>query len=381
MLVDGVDPHGKQQLRDSTTLGLGGAIEDWRQVSELQEIRQAFHDAKTQKLPLFILGGGSNLLASDRGFRGIVLSLQLKGISLSPQSAESSSLAHLKSASPEANHSTAKRDEVVACAGESWDDLVSWSIAEGYSGLECLSGIPGTVGAAPIQNIGAYGVELSQYLSWVEVYDSEQDELLRFDNKECLFAYRDSRFKQELGRFVILRIALLLDKSPPKLPRYSDLNKLQLEQPTALQIRNAVLEVRRSKSMLGRQLLDPSDPNGRNAGSFFTNPILPSEKVEQLVAQYPNLPRFAGPPGYEKIAAAWLIQEAGFPAGTRRETVGTSTKHSLCLVCYDGANAQQLIAYAAEIVAAVQEKFAVHLEMEPRLIGFDPSEIPNILLS
>lgn len=303
--------------------------------------------------PLFVLGGGSNLLVADQGYDGLVLAIRSRGVSL-------------------------RRDgdavRVAAAAGEPWDDLVARCVDEGLAGIECLSGIPGQVGATPIQNVGAYGQEVSDTLVAVHAYDRERGERVSLHPEDCAFAYRDSAFKSRWpGRHVILSVEFRLRPGPPAPPRYGELTAaLGDEPPTLPRLRALVIELRRRKGMV----LDDADPDTRSAGSFFTNPILTpeawvalQERVAPGLRPGERIPSFDGGAGRTKVAAAWLIERAGFPRGFQRGGAAISSRHALALV-NRGGTAADVLALAREIQQGVRETFGVELTPEPVLLGF-----------
>jgi UDP-N-acetylmuramate dehydrogenase len=303
--------------------------------------------ARGRSLPLHVLGGGSNVLVADAGFPGLVAHITIRGVSFQ----ELGNGAVL----------------VEAGAGESWDALVAESVARGLSGIECLSGIPGTVGGAPIQNVGAYGQETAETLVAVECLERERLERVTFGRDECAFAYRMSRFKgADRDRYVVLGVRLRLVRGARPGLRYAELaaavarrGGIEALEPAAsvALVRDAVLELRRGKSMV----LDPADPNTRSVGSFFMNPILSKEAFAALERRW-HPPSFPADHGV-KVPAAWLVEQAGFRKGYARGGVGLSTRHALALVNRGGTTAE-LLALADEIERAVFEKFAVRLERE-----------------
>jgi UDP-N-acetylmuramate dehydrogenase len=248
-------------------------------------------------------------------------------------------------------------------AGEPWDDLVARTVAERLAGMEALSGIPGSTGATPVQNVGAYGQEVAQTITAVAVFDRAEKRERVLSPAECGFAYRDSRLKREPGRFVVLDVTFAL--VPGELSRpvgYAELARalgVEVGEPAPLDdVREAVLRLRRGKGMV----LDPADPDSRSAGSFFTNPVVPAERAVEGCPSWP-----AGD-GRVKLSAAWLVQAAGFGRGTRDGRVGTSSRHSLALTTEPGATSAELMAYAGRIVAAVRERFGVTLVPEPTAV-------------
>jgi UDP-N-acetylmuramate dehydrogenase len=326
------------RLADLTTLALGGPVERLVEAETAAELVAAVREADEAGRPLLVLGGGSNLVAPDDGWPGDVVAVRNRGISRAG-------------------------NELVVQAGEDWDDLVAFTVADGLAGVEALSGIPGSTGATPVQNVGAYGQEVAQTITAVRVYDRAEKAERTLTPAECGFAYRDSRLKREPGRFVVLDVTFALDESPHSRPvGYAELaRRLDVaigDTAPLADVREAVIALRRGKGMV----LDPSDPDSRSAGSFFTNPVVPAEKAVDGCPSWP-----AGD-GLVKLSAAWLVQHAGFGRGTRDGKVGTSSRHSLALTTEPGATAAELLAFADRIVVAVQSRFGVTLDREPTAV-------------
>jgi UDP-N-acetylmuramate dehydrogenase len=326
------------RLADLTTLALGGPVERLVEAETAAELVAAVREADEAGRPLLVLGGGSNLVAPDDGWPGDVVAVRNRGISRAG-------------------------NELVVQAGEDWDDLVAFTVADGLAGVEALSGIPGSTGATPVQNVGAYGQEVAQTITAVRVYDRAEKAERTLTPAECGFAYRDSRLKREPGRFVVLDVTFALDESPHSRPvGYAELaRRLDVaigDTAPLADVREAVIALRRGKGMV----LDPSDPDSRSAGSFFTNPVVPAEKAVDGCPSWP-----AGD-GLVKLSAAWLVQHAGFGRGTRDGKVGTSSRHSLALTTEPGATAAELLAFADRIVVAVQSQFGVTLDREPTAV-------------
>ena len=294
--------------------------------------------------PVLVLGGGSNLLfAADPP--GIVLAMETRGIAVAGDD----------------GHAVRVR----ADAGVDWHALVQWTLAKGLSGLENLALVPGTVGAAPIQNIGAYGVELDQCVDAVEAFDRHARRFVRLGREDCGFSYRDSRFKHETGRWVVTAVELLLSRTPQLRLDYAgigaELAAMGVDAPTPVQVAEAVCRIRR------RKLPDPARTG--NAGSFFKNPIVATEVADRLRGKQPALPTFdAGRDGLRKLSAAWLIDACGWK-GHRDGDAGVSADHALVLVNHGSATGAQLLALARDIAASVLQRFGVALEPEPRIIG------------
>jgi UDP-N-acetylmuramate dehydrogenase len=334
-------------LADLTTLGIGGPIDRLLEVTTRAELVAAVRDADDAGRPLLVLGGGSNVVAPDAGWPGDVVLVRTRG--------------------------TARRDahdavELEVEAGEPWDDLVAHTVSAGLAGMEALSGIPGSTGATPVQNVGAYGQEVAAMITAVQVYDRAAGVERTFGPAELGFAYRDSRLKQQPGAFVVLAVTFALRRSPMSSPvSYAELAGalgVELGDTAALaDVRNAVLQLRRGKGMVW----DPADPDSRSAGSFFTNPVVP---VAAAVEGCPSWPAGVGADGAEqvKLSAGWLVQHAGFGRGTRVGRVGTSSRHSLALTTEPGATAAELMAFADQVVAGVRERFGVTLVPEPTTV-------------
>ena len=326
------------RLAELTTLAVGGPIDRLIEVGDAEELVAAVRDADESGRPLLLLGGGSNLVAPDEGWPGDVVAVRSRGI-------------------------TRNGDELTVAAGHDWDELVAATVEQELAGMEALSGIPGSTGATPVQNVGAYGQEVAQTITAVRIYDRAGKEERVLSPAQCEFDYRDSRLKREPGRFVVLDVTFAL--VPGALSRpvgYAELARrlgVEVGQVAPLaEVRAAVLELRRGKGMV----LDPADPDSRSAGSFFTNPVVP---VEQAVDGCPSWP--AGE-GLVKLSAAWLVQSAGFGRGTRQGHVGTSSRHSLALTTEDGATAAELLEFAGRIVEAVRDRFGVTLVPEPTAV-------------
>jgi UDP-N-acetylmuramate dehydrogenase len=326
------------RLADLTTLGVGGPVDRLVEVTDAAELVAAVREADEAGRPLLVLGGGSNVIAPDEGWPGDVVAVRSRGIRRTGSALE-------------------------VAAGEDWDELVALAVAEGLAGIEALSGIPGSTGATPVQNVGAYGQEVAQTVAAVRVYDRAEKAERTLTPAECGFAYRDSRLKREPGRFVVLEVAFALHAGQESRPvSYAELARaldVELGETAPLaDVREAVLALRRGKGMV----LDPADPDSRSAGSFFTNPIVPAARAVEGCPSWP-----AGD-GLVKLSAAWLVQQAGFDRGTRAGRVGTSSRHSLALTTEPGATAAELLGYADRVAAAVRERFGVELVREPTAV-------------
>jgi UDP-N-acetylmuramate dehydrogenase len=345
-------------LAPLSTLGVGGTARHYARVSSDDEVRAAVEWARARDLPLFVLGGGSNVVLSDESHPGLVLHMSARGV-----------------------ESTRHGDdvEVTAQAGEPWDGLVASAVAQGWAGVECLSGIPGLVGATPIQNVGAYGQDVSETVTWVEGLDLTTGRIERIAREACAFAYRDSRFKSaDKGRFIVLRVAYGLRAGGPPAVRYAELARNLQEQgldaPSLAQVRETVIALRRRKSMV----LDPQDPNARSVGSFFTNPIVATDVADALevalrrdgvIKEDEHPPRFPAGDGHVKLSAAWLIERSGLAKGYQRGNVGLSSRHTLAIVNRGGAAASEVVGLAREVRDRVRARFGVSLVPEPVFVN------------
>ena len=337
------------RLSDHTTLHLGGPACSWVTATTEDELTEA---VRTADGPVLILGGGSNLVVCDEGFPGTVVRVATRGITFTNAGDEA---------------------EVTVAAGEPWDAVVAAAIDAGLAGLECLSGIPGSAGATPIQNVGAYGAEVAEVVTTVRVFDRLTAVTSVIPNEACHFAYRTSLLKRIPDRYVVLSVTFRLPVSKLSGPvRYPDLaSELGVqtgEQAAAAEVRSAVLNVRRRKGMV----LDPADPDTRSAGSFFTNPVIPAEHYARLAAAAAGqVPKYDAGDGQVKVPAAWLIENAGFTRGYAITPGGAriSTKHTLALVNPGDATTAGLIDLARTIRDGVHAAFGVTLSPEPTLIG------------
>ena len=354
-------------LAPLTTLGVGGEARFFLDASTEEQIEGALEWAEKHGVSVTILGGGSNMLVCDGGVDGLVIRVRLRGIE-----------------EREAPGDPAR----VLCqvgAGEEFDRFVVHAIESGYGGLECLSGIPGYIGATPVQNVGAYGQEISDTVVAVRVMDRTTRRTERFDNAACRFAYRSSMFKeQERDRYVILAVDFVLTPGGAPRVRYPEITRelsLRGGDPNSLaDVRAVVLAVRRSKSMV----IDDADPNHRSAGSFFVNPVVSAELANEIEARARALAFEAQPmPRYPvgeriKLSAAWLIERAGFTKGTIEGAVGISTRHALAIVNRGGATAADILGFARRVRDAVDEAFGVKLAAEPVLVGFADEQAASL---
>lgn len=340
-------------LAPFTTLKIGGKARFFVSASSGDEVAAAFNHAKVNGLPLFVLGGGSNVLIADEGFDGLVLQVALKGIT-----------------------SAWEKDGtgyVAAQAGEDWDDFVGFCVGRDLQGLECLSGIPGFVGGTPVQNVGAYGQEVSESIVSVHVFDRVQGEVKTLTNADCGFSYRTSIFNTvEKERYIVLSVTYALSTGGAPKIVYKDLiEHFGDKRPTLPETREAVINIRRAKSMV----IDAGDPNSRSAGSFFKNPVVSSEefaRVEKVAEElgFGSVPSFPAGEGLIKIPAAWLIERSGFSKGYEYGQAALSTKHTLALVNRGFACASDIIALKDLIQARVYREFSIQLQTEPVFIGF-----------
>ena len=339
-------------LAPLTTMGVGGPARFFVEASTAEEVREAIGYAKSRNLPLFILGGGSNLIVSDAGWPGLVLKVSLLGIN------------HRH------GHGTAYFD---VGAGEDWDSFVAATVQHHCAGIECLSGIPGSVGGTPVQNVGAYGQEVAETIDSVVALHVESGEEEEFEKSDCGFGYRSSIFNTSArGRYVILRVTYALVHDGHPRVTYADLKKHFAggAEPTLAEVREAVRRIRASKGML----LTPGDPDARSAGSFFKNPVLTENEFESLKRkaserglEIPNYPALAA---RRKVSAAWLVEQSGFSKGFGNGHVGISRKHALAIVNRGGATAAEVVELKNEIQARVQQQWEIQLEPEPVLLGF-----------
>ena len=338
-------------LAPFTTFGIGGPARWFVEALSEEDVVLAADWAREQGLPLFVLGGGSNLLVADSGFDGLVLHVGLRGI---------------QTQDGDGNEVIFQVD-----AGEDWEYFVRRSIESDCGGLECLAGIPGTVGGTPVQNVGAYGQEVSSVIERVRAIDLREGGCVEFGASECGFGYRCSRFNSlDRGRYVVTRVDYRLMRGGAPTLRYADLQRAFAgdTEPTLAEVAETVRRIRRGKGML----LVEGDPDCRSAGSFFKNPIVDAEQVQRIATtEGKEPPRFpAGAEGLVKLPAAWLIEQAGFAKGFAMGAAGLSSRHTLALINRGGATAADVIALAERIRDAVAARFGIRLEREPVLLGF-----------
>lgn len=326
-----------EPLARRNTFRVGGEASSFLSVFDIADLKEGVAYAKAEHLPVFVLGEGSNVLIADRGFSGMVLHMGNAGVIWD------------------------EKGDTAVCvaeAGAHFDTVVAQAVEKGYAGMENLSGIPGTVGASPIQNIGAYGVEVREVVEWVEVFDQESNAVIRMESAQCAFSYRDSIFKSPEGKkYIVVRVAYRLHKNfEPKL-QYKDITEYFTDKPapTLADIRSAVLEIRARKF--------PDLSVYGCAGSFFKNPILSPSSFSALHASFPTIPSYPLQNGAVKIPAAWLIERFGWK-GKREGDVGAYHNHSLVIVNYGSATAREVQQFAQKIIDDVFEKTNVRLEPE-----------------
>ena len=344
------DVRESEPLAKLTTLGIGGNARWLLHASTADDVSRAHRWSESAAVPLFVIGGGSNLVIADEGFDGLVVHVDVRGRTLTTDGGDAL---------------------VTVGAGEPWDAVVSDCVGRGLAGLECLSGIPGTVGGTPIQNVGAYGQDVADSIDHVTAYDRQTCAVTRLTGVDCGFAYRTSRFKgADAGRFVILGVTYRLRPGSPT-STYPDivdhLSRTGVSSPDVADVRNAVLAVRRRKGMV----IDQSDPDTRSVGSFFMNPLVghaDRDRVAEVAGAQP--PAFAAGSERLKLPAAWLIERAGFRRGDGDGKVGISTKHTLALINRGGATARDVLRFASLIKRGVLDRFGISLRPEPVFVGF-----------
>lgn len=351
-------------LAPMTTLGIGGPARYFSDANTVDTLVEGVQWAEGKQLPVFVLGSGSNIVVADSGFPGLVLRVSIRGIG------------------------TRLRGDsaiVVVGAGEEWDPLVARCAAENWAGFECLSGIPGRVGATPIQNVGAYGQETSESLVSVEALDLATRKFIELSASECEFGYRTSRFKtRDRHRFVITRATYRLTLHGKPAIRYPELQHFLegrgISNPSLGDVREAVLAIRRRKAMV----IDPADPDSRSVGSFFVNPTVTPEEFEELKqlaarSDEGELPGFETRDGRIKLSAAWLIERAGIKRGYVHGNVGTSTKHALAIVNRGGGASREIVELKELIQSRVLDAFGIALTPEPMFVG-DQQNLPDASL-
>jgi len=342
-------------LAPFTTLGVGGPARFFASAADENHVAEALSFARARSLPVFTLGGGSNLVVADAGFPGLVIKIEIPGI----RPLDSDGL-------------------VVVGAGVEWDAFVQYCVSRDLAGVEALSGIPGTAGGAPVQNIGAYGQEARDTINSVRAWDTQLDKIVEFTRYECAFEYRSSIFNtSRAGRYIILQTEFALHPHGRPNVQYAELRKRFQDgaNPSIAEIRNAVMDIRKSKGMLVSQ----DDSDSRSAGSFFRNPVISRDEFATMehkaremgiITSSETIPSFDAPGGNVKLAAAWLIEHSGFPKGYEHGRAGVSTKHALALVNRGGATAVDIVNLMTLIKEQVTALFGVMLQPEPVFIGF-----------
>jgi UDP-N-acetylmuramate dehydrogenase len=342
-------------LAPLTTLNVGGPARYFIDAHSEHEVAEAVAFAFARKLPLFVLGGGSNLVISDNGWPGLVLKVSVAGVEFEGD-----------------------RQKMVfhAGAGENWDDLVALAVNKNCAGVECLSGIPGTVGGTPVQNVGAYGQEVSESITRVRALEIATGQTVALTNADCGFSYRSSIFNRtQRDKYIVLEVSYLLHRNGSPKIEYADLKKFfagNPETPTLQQVRDAVRSIRQSKAML----IVSGDEDCRSAGSFFKNPTVSAAQADRVqaivekLAPGNTLPRYPAGDGQVKLAAAWLVEQSGFHKGYSLGPVGISRKHTLAIVNRGGATAKDILALKDEIEKKVFDVWGVSLQPEPVFVGF-----------
>lgn len=341
-------------LAPLTTLGVGGRARWFLEATREEHVAMAAAWAREKDIRLLFLGGGSNLVISDAGFDGIVVHIALRGIDVA-------------AAVPGARQITWR-----VAAGEDWDHFVQRTVDQNCAGIECLAGIPGTVGGTPVQNVGAYGQEVSSTIAHIRAFDLATHTWEELASYDCRFSYRRSRFNTaHRGRYIITRVDFRLTPGGAPTLTYADLQRefAPDSHPTLAEVAATVRRIRQAKGML----LVEGDPDCRSAGSFFKNPVVTEESADHIAEiGGDKLPRYpAGEHGKVKIPAAWLIARAGFKKGYTRGAAGISSRHPLALINRGGATAKDILSLAGEIKSAVRSRFTVSLEMEPVLVGLE----------
>lgn len=331
-------------IKQYSTLRIGGQFRYFTVIQKVEDIKESYNFAKEKNIPIFILGGGSNIVFSDGVINVLVLKIEIKGFEIVREVED-----HI---------------DIKVGAGEIWDEIVSRTVDMGLSGFESLSAIPGTVGAGPVQNIGAYGAEVKDTIQEVEVFDIEKGNIIKLSNKDCKFGYRGSIFKnEEKGKYVIIGVIYRLLKSMPVIPNYLDVKKYFIENnintPTLKQIREVIIEIRKSKL--------PNPKEVPNVGSFFKNPIVLNEVAYKIIEEFPNAKFFALKDDLTKIPAGWLIENAGLK-GESFGPVSVYDKNDIVLINTGNATSEEIIKARDEIIKIVKDKFGITLEQEPEIL-------------
>ncbi len=344
----GLEIREEVVLAPFTTLGIGGPARYFAEARSEGELLQALAWASERLAPVFVLGGGSNVLIADSGWPGLVVRVAIRGVE-------------------------GRGGEFLVGAGEDWDEFVALAVERDCAGVECLSGIPGLVGGTPVQNVGAYGQEVAETITSVRVLDRATREVSTLSHAECGFAYRTSIFNStQQDKYIVLSVTFQLRPGGAAAVRYPDLRNSFAEgsQPTLREVRDAVRRIRAAKGMLIPSRNQPDDPDARSAGSFFKNPLLEESAYEALKANVAGCPVYPAGEGRVKLSAAWLIEHAGLGRGFGDGRVGISSKHTLALVNRGGATANDVIRFKSFVERAVRERFGIALQPEPVMIGF-----------
>src|ERR1039458_7847714 len=351
-------------LAPLTTLQVGGAAHYFAELKREDDVREAVHHAAARGLPLFVLGGGGNLVIADSVWPGQVLRIAIGGM-----------------ATPATNEAAGNAGNAVLFsvgAGVTWDDFVAQAVVQNCAGIECLSGIPGSVGGTPVQNVGAYGQEVAETIESVRAFDLQEARIVVLSKPACGFRYRSSLFNStERGRYIILRVNYRLKRGGAPSLKYADLQKYFAERlvpkqtaPSLAETREAVREIRRNKGML----IVPGDADCRSAGSFFKNPVLDEEQFKDLAARAISkaleIPSYPALDAQRKVSAAWLVEHSGFRKGYAAGAVSISQKHALALINRGDAKASDIVELKDKIQHAVQEAWGIQLEPEPVFVGF-----------
>jgi UDP-N-acetylmuramate dehydrogenase len=352
-------------LAPLTTLQVGGAARYFAELKREGEVCEAAQFAKTHKLPLFVLGGGSNLVVADSGWPGLALKIAIGGI-----------------ATPATSDATGNAVLFSVGAGVNWDDFVAQTIVQNCAGVECLSGIPGSVGGTPVQNVGAYGQEVADTIESVRAFDLKEDRIVVLPKPACGFRYRTSIFNTtKRDRYIILRVNYRLKRGGAPSLKYADLQKCFAENftdssvekkmlPSLAEVREAVRTIRRTKGML----LVPGDEDCRSAGSFFKNPMLTEEQFEDLAERAESkgleIPSYPALNAQRKVSAAWLVEHSGFSKGYAAGAAGISQKHALALINRGDAKASDIVILKDEVQQGVLGAWGIQLEPEPVFVGF-----------
>jgi UDP-N-acetylmuramate dehydrogenase len=345
-------------LAPLTTLGVGGPARFFVRAESASDVEEAVAFARKKGLALFALGGGSNVLICDQGWHGLVLQIGIPGIE---------------------EHGNGR---FTVGGGVDWDTFVAHCVSRHYAGIECLSGIPGSVGGTPVQNVGAYGQEVSETITALLAFDLAENRVRELSATECGFSYRTSIFNSsQRGRYIMLRVSYALEPQGEAHLQYADLQKYfagRDQLPSLAEMRTAVRSIRASKGML----ITPGDPDSRSVGSFFKNPVLSAAEHKELVRRAADrnlsVPSYPALEQQHKVSAAWLVENSGFKKGEGRGRVGISSKHALALVNRGGAIAAEVVALQQEIQDGVERAWGIRLETEPVFVGFEnPDQSAN----